>query len=555
MLDPTRYSLDAATVGFRKRTLQKVDWAAFNEALQTQTDSVKVRRELEETPISEIHVMGGERYGLQSNQKTNEIARQQRQMNGYPLRSFYATGGPVILPPKKSDSLLGIPSRFGHIQYTPNAVMPQQWTSSFTEPLNAPLDNKTILLGRAGVQAKSNSLSNPYKALQFQLNMEADYEQIQQVERDHQERRSAAAQVDLARQQQILAAPKHLREVMSAADQAARLGADRFKPRTKKAIAFDIPSDPQTKPNKREMRSQLKTLKAQKQAYKEAVESAYVPYGASSSSELEEVSKEKLLQEEADIRKNLIDAQAAQELLNAASEPFESQKEELDASTLSEQLNIDMDTSRLFLELSDNDFAAAKELYQKIRADVNIDPDATVMAEELDAILNSDAADASSVLDLSSFFERETVRQATQIATPVQVPGTAPGIVYNDNGIPASAPSAGFVTPFKFSPIEGNTSTGGISDTPGLGMESLLDISLGSSFGSPIQPRAAFKGSREYKQYMNEMSELRESGTPLSVESKMFAVGLKRTGGESYKEFQRLNKLAFKQADFDYEAL
>jgi hypothetical protein len=199
MLDPTRFALDAQTVGFRKRTLQSVDWDAFNEALQTQTDSVKVRRELEETPVSEIHVMGGQRFGIEGNAKTNEIARQHRQINGYVLRSFLATGGPVILPPKKNDSLLGIPTRFGQIQYTPNAVMSEQYTSAFTEPLNAPLENNTILLGRAGLEAKSNSISNPYAALQFRLNMDASQEEIRAIEAQHQQLKSERSQ-DLERE-------------------------------------------------------------------------------------------------------------------------------------------------------------------------------------------------------------------------------------------------------------------------------------------------------------------------------------------------------------------
>ena len=199
MLDPTRYALNAETVGFRKRTLQNVDWGAFNEALQTQTESIKVRRELEETPTNEIHVMGGQRFGVEGNAKTNEIARQHRQMNGYVLRSFLATGGPVILPPKKNDSLLGIPTRFGQTQYTPNAVLGQQYTSAFTEPLLAPLDNNTILLGRAGVEALSNSISNPYKALQFRMGMDATQEELRSIESQHQQLKSELSQ-DLERQ-------------------------------------------------------------------------------------------------------------------------------------------------------------------------------------------------------------------------------------------------------------------------------------------------------------------------------------------------------------------
>ena len=84
MLDPSRYALDAATVGFRKRMGLSVDWGAFNNAIQNQTDAIKVRRELEETAITELHVMGGERYGIAGNEKTNTAARQARQMQATP---------------------------------------------------------------------------------------------------------------------------------------------------------------------------------------------------------------------------------------------------------------------------------------------------------------------------------------------------------------------------------------------------------------------------------------------------------------------------------------
>jgi hypothetical protein len=215
MLDPTRFALDAATVGFRKRMRQSVDWGAFNQALQTETDSIKVRRELEETPITELHVMGAQRFGLEGNGKTNEYARQQRQMNGYVLRSFLADGGPIIKPQPNNNQLLGIPTTFGQTQYTPNAVLGQQYTSAFTEPLNEPLENNTILLGRAGIQAKSDSLTNPYKALQFQLNIGASQDQIRQVEQDHNDKRDAAFQRDLARQIEIQNAPVNLRPIVS----------------------------------------------------------------------------------------------------------------------------------------------------------------------------------------------------------------------------------------------------------------------------------------------------------------------------------------------------
>lgn len=134
--------------------------------------------------------MGAQRFGIEGNAKTNEIARQQRQMNGYPLRSFLATGGPIILPPKHGEGLMGIPMNMGLTQYTDsNAVMSQSYVSQFTEPLNAPLENNTILLAKAGIQARSESASNPYKTLQFLHNMHASVEQIRENEKKHLELR------------------------------------------------------------------------------------------------------------------------------------------------------------------------------------------------------------------------------------------------------------------------------------------------------------------------------------------------------------------------------
>lgn len=185
MLDPTRLSLDAATVGFRTRMGQSVDWGSFNQALQTQSESIKVRRELEETPVSEIHVMGGQLFGMGGNQKTNELARQERQMNGYPLRSFLVTGGPIVLPSKRQEGLLAIPINRGLPQYTQYNGVIGSYASSFTEPLTAPMESGIQLLARAGVQARSDSIVNPYKALQFSLNMHKTQEEIKDVQDRH----------------------------------------------------------------------------------------------------------------------------------------------------------------------------------------------------------------------------------------------------------------------------------------------------------------------------------------------------------------------------------
>jgi hypothetical protein len=163
-----------------------VNWDSFHNAIQNQTDAIKVRRELEETAISELHVMGGQRFGIGGNEKTNTDARQMRQMNGYPLRSFLATGGAIVVPPKHSEGLLATPMNMGLTQYTQYNGVVGNYVSSFTEPLNAPLDNQSILLGRAGIAARSESASNPFKALQFMLNMHETQQSITDNERGHQ---------------------------------------------------------------------------------------------------------------------------------------------------------------------------------------------------------------------------------------------------------------------------------------------------------------------------------------------------------------------------------
>ena len=206
MLDPTRFALNAATVGFRIRTGQSVNWNAFHNAIQNQTDAIKVRREQQETLVSELHVMGGQRFGMEGNSKTNERARQQRQMNGYPLRSFLATGGPVILPPKHGEGLMATPMNLGRSQYsTYNAVQGQNYVSAFTEPLNAPLENNTILLGRAGIQAYSESASDPYKAVNFMNNMHSSLDQIRANQQRHLNERGFKRQYAQSKDEDLLA--------------------------------------------------------------------------------------------------------------------------------------------------------------------------------------------------------------------------------------------------------------------------------------------------------------------------------------------------------------
>jgi hypothetical protein len=134
MLDPNRFALNAETVGFRRRMKQPVNMEAFSRALQTETDTVKVRRELQETPISEVHTMGAQLYGFAGNAKSNEMERQQRQINGYPLREWQHGTGPIVLPVKRSESSLALPMNQGLVQYTQYNATVGNYVSKFAEP-------------------------------------------------------------------------------------------------------------------------------------------------------------------------------------------------------------------------------------------------------------------------------------------------------------------------------------------------------------------------------------------------------------------------------------
>jgi hypothetical protein len=161
MLDPQRIGLNAASVGYLKRRRENVDWASFNKQLQTDDGGcINVRRTVE-TPVNEIHVMGGELKGLESNSNLLDRQRQYRQMNAYPLRSFSADAPAIILPEKYG----GLP------MYTRNQVEHEEYVSRFTEPMSAPLQRDTELLGRMGFSASNESASNPYRSLGFEMNM------------------------------------------------------------------------------------------------------------------------------------------------------------------------------------------------------------------------------------------------------------------------------------------------------------------------------------------------------------------------------------------------
>lgn len=161
MLDPQRIGLNAASVGFLARTGQKVDWASFNQALQTDDSRVADVRATVETPVDELHVMGGQRFGLEGNSNLKMNARQERQMNGYPLRSFSAEAPSIILPDKYG----GLP------MYTRNQTEYKDFVSSFTAPLSGVLQNDTVLLGRQGYSVTNESASQPYRDVGFEHNM------------------------------------------------------------------------------------------------------------------------------------------------------------------------------------------------------------------------------------------------------------------------------------------------------------------------------------------------------------------------------------------------
>ena len=161
MLDPQRVGLNAASVGFLTRTGQKVDWASFNKALQTDDSGVcNVTAEMR-TPVDELHVMGGQRYGLEGNINLKTQERQERQMRGYPLRSFSANNPIIVLP----DKFGGLPL------YTRNQTEYADFCSSFTAPMSLPLQNDTVLLGREGYSVSNDSASKPFEELGFDLNM------------------------------------------------------------------------------------------------------------------------------------------------------------------------------------------------------------------------------------------------------------------------------------------------------------------------------------------------------------------------------------------------
>ena len=179
MLDPERVKLTASTIGFLQRTGQKVDYAAIRKALQTSDDGcANVRRE-KETAVNELHVMGGQRMGMEGNQNLLENARQERRMNGYPLRSFSADEPAIILPPKYG----------GFPQYVINQSERDNFVSRFTEPLSAPLQQNTILLATQGYEMTNESASDPYTAYGFEHNLHKSAVAIDYNDMVHRQRK------------------------------------------------------------------------------------------------------------------------------------------------------------------------------------------------------------------------------------------------------------------------------------------------------------------------------------------------------------------------------
>lgn len=160
MLDPRRIGLNAESIGFQKRMHQDLDFNAVTQALQTdynnQNSAIDVRRE-RDMARNEIRVMGGQLSGFEGNELLLTYSRQQRQINGYPLRHFDANNPAVVLPKKYG----------GFPLYNRNQTEYPELVSVFTEPMSAPLQRDTELLSRAGAVAMSNDLNNPYESHQF----------------------------------------------------------------------------------------------------------------------------------------------------------------------------------------------------------------------------------------------------------------------------------------------------------------------------------------------------------------------------------------------------
>ena len=182
MLDPQRLALSAEAIGFQRRMGQTVDEAAYKLALQTdynnQGSAIQVRRE-KESAKNEIRMMGGQLYGFESNELILTRERQKRQINGYPLRQFSADAPAVLLPRKYG----------GFPLYNKNQVEYPELVSVFTEPMSAPLQQHTELLGRLGQVQMSNDSIRPFEEEGFINPLTKTFDQLIYNEGAHKQRK------------------------------------------------------------------------------------------------------------------------------------------------------------------------------------------------------------------------------------------------------------------------------------------------------------------------------------------------------------------------------
>ena len=100
------------------------------------------------------------------------------------------------------------------------------YVSSFTEPLQAPLDNNTMLLARSGIAMASNSATNPYARLQFNMNMHLTQAEINKNQEQFIEQRQYNVQKDIAKElrteQDLQFSGKKRKELMAELGDRAR---------------------------------------------------------------------------------------------------------------------------------------------------------------------------------------------------------------------------------------------------------------------------------------------------------------------------------------------
>jgi hypothetical protein len=118
-------------------------------------------------------------------------ARQERQINGYPLRSFSANAPAIILPDKYG----GLP------MYTRNQTEYSDFVSRYTAPLSTALQNDTVLLGRQGYSVTNESASQPFQDVGFEHNLHKSKDAIDYNEAAIKQRQWLQYQSQVARKQ------------------------------------------------------------------------------------------------------------------------------------------------------------------------------------------------------------------------------------------------------------------------------------------------------------------------------------------------------------------